>query len=322
MKKVKFVSGFNAKLALVACAVAGFSLTGCEKEEFSVDVPNISVDVPNIEWPETQDGIAYVLLSANSSTGEALNGVTFSIDGEVQSAIFVAVTAGEHTITAEKAGYSSNSVNVVIPTLPQDAVLNIPVNIVLTAINVDENNNISAVPDMSESEEAPEVPATELAVSAPAGGFQAGEVRVENVPVPTAEPFLTAEQKAQFYSAVDAYLEGLAETRALTGNLAAVRDLFYAKIASYGETANTQPRDYTFNIDKAASNILLSVSTTYLWVNLTINVVYENQSYSVTNQCTVAGATVVSATADGVDVGHGHGHGDDGNAGGGTTGTM
>ena len=321
MKRVKFVSGFNAKMALVACAVAGFTLTGCEKEEFTVQVPNITVTVPEIEWPETKDGVAYLLLSASSSTGEALAGVTYSIDGVAQNAnvTYVSVTSGQHTITAEKEGYYAGSAVVMVPELPKDAVLNIPVNIVLNPVNVDDTNLVTSVPDYSNPEPAPEVDPTELAVTPPAGGtFPAGEVNVPNVPVPTADPFLSNEQKNKFYTAIDKYISEYAVSRAATEeDLQTVKSILYAKVASYNETANTVSRSYSFTISEAASSITVVVKTAYNYVQLTITAVLNGESHAVTSECTVASTTTVSANADGVNVGHGHAHGGNDGAGGG-----
>ena len=314
------MSGFNAKMALVACAVAGFTLTGCEKEEFTVNVPDITVTVPEIEWPETKDGVAYLLLSASSSTGEALAGVTYSIDNVAQgAATYVSVAAGKHTITAEKEGYYAGSAEVTVPELPKDAVLNIPVNIVLNPVNVDDTNLVTSVPDYSNPEPAPEVPATELAVTPPAGGtFPAGEINVPNVPVPTADPFLSNEQKNKFYTAIDKYISEYAVSRAATEeDLQTVKSILYAKVASYNETANTVSRSYSFTISEAASSITVVVETAYNYVQLAITAVLNGESHTVTSECTVASTTTVSAKADGVNVGHGHAHGGNDNAGGG-----
>ena len=75
MKKKSFLNGLYAKGALALTIVAGFTLAGCEKEDFNVNVPDINITVPEVDLGE---GVFVVTLSATSASGNTLEGVTFT----------------------------------------------------------------------------------------------------------------------------------------------------------------------------------------------------------------------------------------------------
>ena len=52
MKKKSFLNGLYAKGALALTIVAGFTLAGCEKEDFNVNVPDINITVPEVDLGE------------------------------------------------------------------------------------------------------------------------------------------------------------------------------------------------------------------------------------------------------------------------------
>lgn len=320
MKSVRFLSGFNAKLAVAACVVAGFSLAGCDEESFTVDVPNVEIpDVtfPEIQFPEGQPGAAYVLLSATSSTNEALNDVKFSIDGTEQIAIFALVAEGSHTITAEKAGYKTNSAEIVVPKLPDNAVLTIPVNVVLTVIGADDLEDFTFNVDLDQKGEPFSETNTQSMTPPPSGVFGAGDYTID-IPYPTQAPYLTNEQKEAFKAEVDKYLASYPASRA-TNELTEVRDLFYAEITNFRGKAETETFPLKFNINKPAESIEANITTDFVVVPLTISLRYKDNKYEVTSNGTCVDKVTVEVSADGIRVDHnGHsGHGIDQNAGGG-----
>lgn len=319
MKRVHFVSGFNAKLAAAACVVAGFSLAGCDEESFTVDVPNVEVQVPNITWPEQKDGIAYVLLSATSSTGEQIDKVTFKIDGTAQEegVICVPVDAGkDHEITAEKEGYLTGKAKITVPELPKDVVINIPVHVILTPVNLEDYDIVADV-DMNSTEKKEDVKKS-VEVPEPENGFQAGNYTV-TLPLPTAEPYLTEEQREAFRIAVNELLDReFPATRADADEKTHVRDLFYARIKAYNSSAKLEEKEFTFNLDIPAESVKLDINTVYYEADLALVVHHNDKEYKVTEKCTFAGFTEITAIATPIDNGHnGHNpHGDDPNSGG------
>lgn len=352
MKKVKFVSGFNAKVALAACAVAGFSLIGCDEEDFSVDVPNIDASttnpdvnisvgrdtiiigsdtiIINNEYP-TEDGAAYLVLSTTATTGEVVSDVTYSIldsegnvltDSEGTAYEFPEATTltvrvptdAQYTVVAAKTGYYTNNQFVNVPTVPVNQILTVPVNIVLEAIEVDDDE-VTADVDTSESTEG-EASATTQTVSAPNGTFEVGETYTAAVSVPDATPYLDAAQKEALYAAIDA-LEGPV-TRAAGDDLTVAKDLLRAKVNAYRSSASMNGLvTVSFTVSEAASSVRMIITTVNRIVKITFSVWVNSQEYAVDGECTVPGESTVDAEADGVDISHAHDHGDNANAGGG-----
>lgn len=320
MKRVKFVSGFNAKMALVACAVAGFTLTGCEKEEFTVDVPNIEVTVPEVNFPTSQDGLVYLTLSATSNTGESLVDVTYTLEGEPVTTYNVDVTkhkGNNVTIEASCTGYYTNTVTVAIPNPPKDQIITVPVNVVLEKVELAEGDVVTDVdvnnPVSTEQEKK------NTNVPAPAGGFQPNTEYTASVAVPDATPYMSAEQKTALYAAVDA-LEGPV-TKAAGDDLEIAKDMLRAQIRAYNSSASMNGQvTVNFTVTEQASSVTLTVTTTANIVKVVLTATVNNADYQVEGECTVPAASTVTAEAEGVDVSHSHDHGDNPNAGGGTFG--
>ncbi len=327
MKRVHFVSGFNAKLAAAACVVAGFSLAGCDEESFTVDVPNVEVQVPNITWPEQKNGIAYVLLSATSSTGEQIDKVTFKIDGTAQEegVICVPVDAGkDHEITAEKEGYLTGKAKITVPELPKDVVINIPVHVILTPVNLEDYDIVANV-DMNSAEKKDEVDKS-VDIPEPENGFQAGNYTVI-LPLPTAEPYLTEEQREAFRIAVNELLDREFPATRADGDdeKTHVRDLFYARIKAYNSSAKLEEKEFTFNLDIPAKSVKVDMNTVYYEADLALVVHHNDKPYTVTGKCTFVGVTEITAIATPIDNSHNGGHdahGIDANAGGGANGQQ
>ena len=327
MKRVKFVSGLNAKLALVACAVAGFTLTGCEKEDFNVQVPNIVIpEAPEViippypEFPQ-EDGVAYLVLSATGTDGAVLADVTYTVGGEELGAGETTTQVEQNTtieVTAACAGFYSKTQSVVVPAVPKNQILTVPVHIVLQPVNVDDTD-ITADVDYSQTE-AGENSETTQSVAAPAGEtFVPGETYTASVAVPDPTPYITEAQKQELYAAVEA-LDGPV-SRATAEDLAIAKDLLNAKIANYQSTASTNNTiSVNFQVSSEASSVRMIVTTTTNIVKITLSVMVNNEEYAVEGNCTVAGASTVTAAADGVNVSHDHGHGNGENPGGGVAG--
>lgn len=321
MKRVKFVSGFNAKMALVACAVAGFTLTGCEKEDFNVDVPNITVK-PEVNWPEAEnDGLVYLTLTATSNVGEDLSDATFTMDGAEVTTYNVNVSAnqgGSVVIAASCTGYYSNSVTVQIPDIPADQILTIPVNVVLEKVELDGDDNPTPPEVNTPVEDSENVTTKPQTVPAPAGGFQPGKEYEVTVTVPSAIPYMTTEQKTAMYAAVDA-LNGPVSRVVEEGDLERAKENLRAQIDNYRSTATMGGQvTATFTVTEAASSVTVNVNTTTRNYVITFSVTIHDEVYEVSGECTIPVASMVTAEGEGVDVSHSHDHGNNPNAGGGT----
>ena len=311
------MSGFNAKMALVACAVAGFTLTGCEKEDFNVEVPNISVTVPEITFPEAADGLVYLTLTATSNVGENLPDAAFTMDGTAVTSYNVNVSGNQGNsvvIAASCNGYYDNSVTVEIPNVPKDQIITIPVNVVLEKVELEDNDVPAAVGDDPISQET-----TERAenIPAPAGGFQPGTVYTATVPVPDATPYMSSEQKDALYAAVDA-LQGPV-TRTAEEDLATAKAKLRTAIDEYNSSASMTGRvTVNFTVTEAASSVTVNVNTAVDIVTITLTTTVNNADYEVSGECTIPRTSTVTADAEGVDISHSHDHGNNPDAGGGT----
>lgn len=100
MKKKSFLSGFSAKIALVAVALSSALLTGCYKDEgLDTDTPAGSVTLPDATYTLTgtivdKDGVM-IANATGTAAGQAFTGATFSVKAQ----------PGEQTITAKAEGY-------------------------------------------------------------------------------------------------------------------------------------------------------------------------------------------------------------------------
>ena len=100
MKKKSFLSGFSAKIALVAVALSSALLTGCYKDEgLDTDTPAGTVTLPDATYTLTgtivdKDGVM-IANATGTAAGQAFTGATFSVKAQ----------PGEQTITAKAEGY-------------------------------------------------------------------------------------------------------------------------------------------------------------------------------------------------------------------------
>lgn len=329
MKRVKFVSGFNAKMALVACAVAGFTLTGCEKEDFNVEVPNIEIpSVPEVvippspEFPQ-EDGVAYLVLSATGTDGAVLADVTYTVDGtELDPGVTTLQVQQNTTVTvsAACAGFYTTTQNVVVPAVPKNQVLTVPVHIVLEPVDVPDDY-VDATFDDSEAQPGEDEEAFQNVANPEGGPFEPGVTYTAPVKVPDSTPYITEEQKQELYAAVDALTGPVvdANSRSAETDLADAKVLLKAKIRNYQSTATTNSViTVAFSVTTPASSVRMQVTTPTMIVKITLSVEVNGQTYAVEGNCTKAGASEITPVAEGVDISHSHDHGNNPNAGGGT----
>lgn len=322
MKRVKFVSGFNAKMALVACAVAGFTLTGCEKEEFTVDVPPINVDVPPFEIPTAEEGLVYLTLSATANTGESLVDVDFVAtlpDETTETLEAYNWNATKYkgktvSIMASSTGFYSNVVDVVIPNVPAGQIMTLPVNIVLEKVDLEEGVVPPTIDDSTPVEETTSSEEQNL------GNLSEG-TKVVEISVPDGTPYMTADQKTELYNAVATLTEddAIALTRAEVSDLETAKANLRAQIDAYRSTQSMNGRmSITLEVSEGgANNVKATVETTEETYKITLATIVNNKRYEVSGECTVPVKNVVTVEAEGVDVSHSHDHGNNPNAGGG-----
>ncbi|ADV44778.1 DUF3869 domain-containing protein [Bacteroides helcogenes] len=313
MRKVNFLSSLNTKLVLAVSVVAGFALTGCTKEDFNVNVPNINVTVPEVTIPEAEAGVAYVNLSATSANGNTLDGVVFTDEtGAALEASVAYKAAATFKVYASKDGYTTVVKTVNVPALQKGAYVVIPVNFVLEAVAedvaVENGEKLSEEPIISD-------PVEQVFT----GEFAAGTVIVKEVPVPVGG-YVTPEQKAALLSEVDA-LTG-PDTRATLSdeekaNLMTAQGLLRDKINALPTTAKTGLQSIAFTLTEAASSVTFNVTTQLEIYAAKLTAIVADKSYSVTGEQTIPAASSIEATAEGVAIDHSHGHGDSTNAGGG-----
>ena len=166
--------------------LAGFTLAGCEKEDFSIEVPPI-----NITTPVVKVGKVAVTLSATSASGNTLE-VKFSKDGKpldenVTTLEFEA--AAQFTITAEKDGYNTVVKTVNVPAPAEGTYSIIPVSFVLSAVEAPVE-----IPTPSEEDKVEGGTKVDNDTKTYAGEYEANKPYTIDVQVPTGT-FYTAEQK-------------------------------------------------------------------------------------------------------------------------------
>ncbi|WP_291528202.1 DUF3869 domain-containing protein [Bacteroides sp. UBA939] len=310
MRKINLLKGLNAKSALAVAIVAGFTLAGCEKEDFNVNVPDI--DIPAVVIPPAEDGIAYVVLTATSASGNTLEGVTFKKNGTSDIEAETSYTAPtSFTVTASLDGYSPVVKTVTVPALKKGAYVVIPVSFVLSAVEE------STTPDVGAKTNDPAV--VDNATETFAADFVPGTEYTRDVKVPFGT-YYTAEQKAELLEKVEALTGPV--TRAGeedAANLGLAKQNLRDMINSLPTTPNTELRTISFLVTAPAKSVTFAVITTSDVYDVTLKTTVAGKNYQVSgNQLLVAGNDI-KVTAEGVEIthGHGHGHGDDGNAGGG-----
>lgn len=316
MKKFNFVSG-NAKLALAAFAVASFTLTSCEKEDFDVNVPDINFTVPDV----SVDGVANVILTATSASGNDLAGVTFTtstgstLEGNKSLSYTSATTL---VVTAAKEGYLSVTKTIVVPQPQKNAVITIPVEFVLNAEKADVNYEAPTVGD--------EIAGTEGKVKGEStvtnGTYLTPGEHIYPAQVPTGVKY-TSEQIQALYTAVNELAapdSRGAEDDEAKANLQIAKDLLRAQIAALPTEWNTVTSDVPYTLSEAASSLTVVVTTPHADAEMKLAAEVANQTYTIKGTATLAGESIVQIIdAKGVDISHSHDHGHgNGNAGGGT----
>lgn len=317
MKKKSFLNGLYAKGALALTIVAGFTLAGCEKEEFSIEVPPI-----NITTPEVEMGKVVVTLNATSASGNTLEGVVFK-DGEENvlptSIEYKNEKAVTLTVTASKDGYNPVVKTVNIPVPAKGTYNIIPVSFVLSA------EEAVSVPEVGEKVEN-EAPVKEEETKTYAGEYEANKPYTVEVAVPTGT-YYTADQKNKLLQKVENELIITDKTRAgeteeELANLNIAKNNLRTIINALPTTPNTVVEKVTFTLTDAAKSVTFSIQTISDVYAVTFSTTVANKIYSVKGEQLVVADYKIKATAEGVEIdhGHGHGHGDGGNAGGGITG--
>lgn len=328
MKKINLVSGFGAKFAVAAFAVAGLTLTSCEKEDFEVNTPNISVIVPSL--PEAEQGVAYVIVSASSSTGATLSGVKFdeisadggtdvSTDGSHTLYKFVG-QGGSVTVKASKDGYEAVIKTQVVPAPAKDSYTTYSLNFVLNSLVED----VVVVP----GEVIGIASASTMPDNVPTDNFDGNYVAGEHefaISVPVGLAYSDA-QIAALYAEVDA-LEGPV-TRASEeeqANLESARGALREKIAALPRTYGYEKQPILIYLPKPATNVTVTINTIKeVERKVEISVVIAGKTYAVSGTANEASEYTkddMTITADNDDITHSHDHGHGGeNSGGGTSG--
>ncbi|WP_299991342.1 DUF3869 domain-containing protein [uncultured Bacteroides sp.] len=315
MKKKSFLNGLYAKGALALTIVAGFTLAGCEKEDFSIEVPPI-----NITTPVVKVGKVAVTLSATSASGNTLD-VKFSKDGtELKNETTLEFeAAAQFTITAEKDGYNTVVKTVNVPAPAEGTYSIIPVSFVLSAVEAPVE-----IPTPSEEDKVEGGTKVDNDTKTYAGEYEANKSYTIDVQVPTGT-FYTAEQKIELLKAVEA-LKGPDEigTRAGEGeealaNLNIAKNNLRTTINALPTTPNTTTQSVTFTLTDAAKSVIFAIETTSDVYKVTFSTAVAGKKYSVEGEQLQVAKTDIKPTAEGVEIdhGHGHGHGNGGNAGGG-----
>lgn len=313
MRKINFLNGLNAKSVLAVAIVAGFTLAGCEKEDFNVNVPDITVTVPDPYIPEAKDGVAYVVLTATSVSGNALD-VTFTdASGASMDATKEYKEAKTFTVTASKDGYTPVVKTVIVPPLQKDVYLVITVDFVLSAVEA------VAEPVQGDKLDVPSVPDSED--KAYTGNFEANKEYTFGAIAYTGT-YYTAEQKTALLSKVDALTGPVTRAAEDDDNLKLAKQNLRDIINALPTEPATTTQTVTVVVKEAAKAITLSttfLSDTYA---VTFKTVVANKTYAVEGEQLVVVSNTIVSTAEGISVehGHGHGHGGNDNAGGGTGG--
>lgn len=319
MKKKSFLNGLYAKGALALTIVAGFTLAGCEKEDFSIEVPPI-----NITTPEVNVGKVAVTLSATSASGNTLD-VKFSkdetaLDKNVTTLEFEA--AAQFTITAEKEGYNTVVKTVNVPAPAKGTYSIIPVSFVLAAVEAPVE-----ISTPSEEDKVEGGTKVDNDTKTYAGEYEDNKPYKIDVQVPTGT-FYTAEQKIELLKAVEA-LKGPDETKTRAGedeealaNLNIAKNNLRTTINALPTTPNTTTQSVTFTLTDAAKSVIFAIETISDAYKVTFSTNVAGKKYSVEGEQLQVSKTDIKPTAEGVEIdhGHGHGHGNGGNAGGGITG--
>lgn len=327
MKKINFMSVFSAKFAVTALAVVGLALTSCEKEDFSVNVPDIII--PDVDIPEAEEGITYVIVSASSSSGNRLVGedLKFTTSEGTSFDTHKGYKKGEgnrtFTVTASKGGYLSVTKDIYVPDPQPGSYSTITVDFVLTAETEDVVPDVPTPDEITEDDELDIPVVSENLVTN--GAWLKEGAHTENVSVPTGVMY-TPEQITALYIAVNK-LEGPV-TRALDAegqaNLEKAKELLRTQIANLRTAWDTVLKPVSYVVSGGnASSLTIEVTTVQGIGEVTLSAKVAQQTYEIKGECTVAvrsSLRVINVEGEDISHSHGHGHGDGTNDGGGTAG--
>lgn len=313
MKKVKM----NAKLFMAVVAMTGISLTSCEKEDFTVDVPNIEITNPEVSFPETPNGVIFVQLSASSNKGELLDGVAYTNkNGEAVAELIPVTEATELEITAKKEGYMTSSKKISVPAPVKGTMMTLPINFVLAEIVVDEStNDVQVQGKPTETVDLKD----EVNAQTPVDGWKQDVQYTANVTIPAANPYMSSEQKEALYKEIETNLKTLT-TRAVAADVEVAKANLKAQVKEFASKPADGTMPISFTLTEAADEVVFNISTKAYIQQARFSTTVNDVTYYVDGSYTFCGMSTVTATADGTTVGHGHGHGSDNNAGGGVGG--
>ena len=313
MKKVKM----NAKLFMAVVAMTGISLTSCEKEDFTVDVPNIEITNPEVSFPETPNGVIFVQLSASSNKGELLDGVAYTNkNGEAVAELIPVTEATELEITAKKEGYMTSSKKISVPAPVKGTMMTLPINFVLAEIVVDEStNDVQVQGKPTETVDLKD----EVNAQTPVDGWKQDVQYTANVTIPAANPYMSSEQKEALYKEIETNLKTLT-TRAVAADVEVAKANLKAQVKEFASKPADGTMPISFTLTEAADEVVFNISTKAYIQQARFSTTVNDVTYYVDGSYTFCGMSTVTATADGTAVGHGHGHGSDNNAGGGVGG--
>lgn len=313
MKKVKM----NAKLFMAVVAMTGISLTSCEKEDFTVDVPNIEITNPEVSFPETPNGVIFVQLSASSNKGELLDGVAYTNkNGEAVAELIPVTEATELEITAKKEGYMTSSKKISVPAPVKGTMMTLPINFVLAEIVVDEStNDVQVQGKPTETVDLKD----EVNAQTPVDGWKQDVQYTANVTIPAANPYMSSEQKEALYKEIETNLKTLT-TRAAAADVEVAKANLKAQVKEFASKPADGTMPISFTLTEPADEVVFNISTKAYIQQARFSTTVNDVTYYVDGSYTFCGMSTVTATADGTAVGHGHGHGSDNNAGGGVGG--
>lgn len=313
MKKVKM----NAKLFMAVVAMTGISLTSCEKEDFTVDVPNIEITNPEVSFPETPNGVIFVQLSASSNKGELLDGVAYTNkNGEAVAELIPVTEATELEITAKKEGYMTSSKKISVPAPVKGTMMTLPINFVLAEIVVDEStNDVQVQGKPTETVDLKD----EVNAQTPVDGWKQDVQYTANVTIPAANPYMSSEQKEALYKEIETNLKTLT-TRAVAADVEVAKANLKAQVKEFASKPADGTMPISFTLTEPADEVVFNISTKAYIQQARFSTTVNDVTYYVDGSYTFCGMSTVTATADGTTVGHGHGHGSDNNAGGGVGG--
>ena len=339
MKKVKFLSSINAKLALAAVLLAGFTFTSCEEEDLSVTstgtgTSEVTVSLAESEGTVLTDGIAYLSVYVEATDGTSLDDATITVDdAEYTAPISYGETDGNTTVTvaASLDGYVPGSKSVYIPTISAGQCYYLTTTITLAEVG--ENDYETA--DGEITDEALAAATTYESSTTISGEYEAGVTYTTYIDVEADEVgFMDETQKEALYSLIEQLSDDntVLSVNAKGGvsalavaNLDKAKAILKAAVLDYAEDPGTKTIKVSVIPSADCTSITISYYKTKVITDITFSCEVSGTTYAVTgNQYMYTGTTVTGAvgyTEEGTShTGHAHGHGDETNAGGGISG--